>query len=121
MSGAGVLTVKSALLIATGNGVTINTASTTLDTTSVQPNKFSMSAKSALVITDGAYSVDADGKKTGTAVNLEGGVANSVVNDGGKVILAGNFTAADSNIQVFSGTTGFSLAVAILSLSLLTV
>ena len=57
-----------------------------------------MSAKSALVITDGAYSVDADGKKTGTAVNLEGGVANSVVNDGGKVILAGKFTAADSNI-----------------------
>ena len=100
----GALVLNAPLKIATGNGVKIDTTSTALSANNVAQNEFNMSAKSALVITDGAYSVDADGKKTGAAVTLESGGQNSVKIDGGKVILAGNFTNADSNIQIFSGT-----------------
>ena len=100
----GALVLNAPLKIATGNGVKIDTTSTALSANDVAQNEFNMGAKSALVITDGAYSVDADGKKTGAAVTLESGGPNSVKIDGGKVILAGNFTAADSGIQLFSGT-----------------
>ena len=106
----GALVLNAPLNIATGNGVKIDTTSTALSANDVAQNEFNMGAKSALVITDGAYSVDADGKKTGSAVTLANGAANSVKNGGGKVILAGNFTNADSDIQVFSGTTGFSVS-----------
>ncbi len=106
----GALVLNAPLNITSGNGVTIDTSSTSLSATSVSGNEFSMGANSGLIITDGAYSVDADGKKTGSAVTLEKGGANSVKIDGGKVILAGNFTAADSNIQLFSGDSGFSVS-----------
>ena len=106
----GALVLNAPLNIATGNGVTINTANTALTVADVTANTFKMGANSGLIITDGAYSVDSDGKKTGAAVTLAGGAANSVENGGGKVILAGNFTNADSDIQVFSGTTGFSVS-----------
>ena len=106
----GALVLNAPLKISDQQGVTINTGSTNLQASAVEPNKFKLGNKSALVITDGAYSVDADGKKTGSAVTLAGGAANSVENGGGKVILAGNFTAADSDIQVFSGTAGFTVS-----------
>ena len=106
----GALVLNAPLKIANTHGVKIDTTSTALSANDVAQNEFNMGAKSALVITDGAYSVDADGKKTGAAVTLEKGGANSVKIDGGKVILAGNFTAADSNIQVFSGDSGFSVS-----------
>ena len=106
----GALVLNTPLKIASGNGVTIDTTNTNLQVSAVTADKFKLGNKSALVITDGAYSVDADGKKTGSAVTLANGAANSVENGGGKVILAGNFTNADSNIQVFSGTTGFSVS-----------
>ena len=105
----GALVLNAPLKIATGNGVKIDTTSTALSANNVAQNEFNMSAKSALVITDGAYSVDADGKKTGAAVTLESGGQNSVKIDGGKVVLAGNFTNADSNIQIFSGTATTNL------------
>ena len=100
----GALVLNTPLKIATGNGVLIDTTNTAITVGSVGTNEFKMGANSGLVITDGAYSVDADGKKTGAAVTLESGGQNSVKIDGGKVILAGNFTNADSNIQIFSGT-----------------
>ena len=100
----GALVLNAPLKIATGNGVLIDTTNTAITVGSVGTNEFKMGANSGLVITDGAYSVDADGKKTGAAVTLENGGTNSVKIDGGKVILAGNFTAADSGIQLFSGT-----------------
>ena len=106
----GALVLNAPLKIADQQGVKIDTTSTALSANDVAQNEFNMGAKSALVITDGAYSVDADGKKTGAAVTIEKGVANAVKIDGGKVILAGNFTAADSNIQVFSGSGGFTVS-----------
>ena len=106
----GALVLNAPLKISDQQGVTINTGSTNLQASAVEANKFKLGNKSALVITDGAYSVDADGKKTGSAVTLAGGTANSVENGGGKVILVGNFTAADSDIQVFSGTAGFTVS-----------
>ena len=106
----GALVLNAPLKIANGNGVTIDTTSTNLQVSAVTADKFKLGNKSALVITDGAYSVDADGKKTGSAVTLAKGAANSVENGGGKVILAGNFTNADSNIQVFSGASQFSVS-----------
>ncbi|WP_027939963.1 autotransporter domain-containing protein [Anaerobiospirillum succiniciproducens] len=100
----GALVLNAPLKISTGNGVLIDTTNTAITVGAVGTNEFKMGANSGLVITDGAYSVDADGKKTGAAVTLESGGQNSVKIDGGKVILAGNFTAADSGIQLFSGT-----------------
>ena len=65
-------------------------------------NKFELGANGGLVITDGVYKIDQDGKKTGSAVSFAANGGN--VNGGGQVVLAGYFTGADKDITIFSGS-----------------
>ena len=66
-------------------------------------NKFELGANGGLVITDGAYKIDQDGKKTGSAVSFATTGGN--VSGDGQVVLAGYFTGADKDITIFSGTS----------------
>ncbi|WP_027939962.1 autotransporter outer membrane beta-barrel domain-containing protein [Anaerobiospirillum succiniciproducens] len=65
-------------------------------------NKFVLGTNAGLVITDGAYKIDQDGKKTGSAVSFA--AASGEVSGDGKVVLAGYFTGADKDITIFSGS-----------------
>lgn len=60
---------------------------------------------SALVVTDKVYEATAPGaQKTGAAINIAGNNKNIKTDDGGVVILSGNFTEKDQGVQIFSGT-----------------
>ncbi len=65
-------------------------------------NKFELGANGGLVITDGVYEIDQDGKKSGSAVSFAANAGN--VSGSGKVVLAGYFTGADKDITIFSGS-----------------
>ena len=101
------LVLNKPLKIAADQGVMIDPSKTgtALETaisgTGFQ-NKFEFGANTGLVITDGAYKIDQDGKKTGSAVSFASNTGT--VSGGGKVVLAGYFTGADKDITIFSGT-----------------
>ena len=101
------LVLNKPLKIAADQGVMIdpaktgNALETAVSDTSFK-NKFEFGANTGLVITDGAYQIDQDGKKTGSAVSFA--ATGATVSGGGKVILAGYFTGADNDITIFSGT-----------------
>ena len=105
------LVLNKPLVIAANQGVMIDPSKTgqalkdAIDPTpgTTFQNKFELGANSGLVITDGAYKIDQDGKKTGTAVSFASTGGN--VSGGGKVVLAGYFTGADKDITIFSGTS----------------
>ena len=104
------LVLNKPLEIAADQGVLIDPAKTgsaletTLnDTVTKIDNKFVLGTNGGLVITDGAYEIDQDGKKKGSAVSFATTGGN--VSGGGKVVLAGYFTGADKDITIFSGTS----------------
>ena len=66
-------------------------------------NKFVLGTNGGLVITDGAYQIDQDGKKSGSAVSFA--ATGGSVSGGGQVVLAGYFTGADKDITIFSGSS----------------
>ena len=101
------LVLNKPLVIAANQGVMIDSAKTgtALETaisgTGFQ-NKFVLGTNGGLVITDGAYKIDQDGKKTGSAVSFATTGGN--VSGDGQVVLAGYFTGADKDITIFSGS-----------------
>ena len=103
------LVLNKPLEIAADQGVLIDPAKTgsaletTLnDTVTKIDNKFVLGTNGGLVITDSAYEIDEDGKKTGSAVSFAANGGN--VSGDGKVVLAGYFTGADKDITIFSGS-----------------
>ena len=102
------LVLNKPLEIAADQGVMIdpaktgNALETAVSDTSFK-NKFEFGANTGLVITDGAYKIDQDGKKTGSAVSFATTGGN--VSGDGQVVLAGYFTGADKDITIFSGST----------------
>ena len=102
------LVLNKPLKIAADQGVMIdpaktgNALETAVSDTSFK-NKFEFGANTGLVITDGAYQIDQDGKKTGSAVSFAANGGN--VSGDGKVVLAGYFTGADKDITIFSGSS----------------
>ena len=106
------LVLNKPLVIAANQGVMIDPSKTGADLEgAIAPaapgttfqNEFVLGANGGLVITDGVYEIDQDGKKTGSAVSF---AANSgKVSGSGKVVLAGYFTGADKDITIFSGNT----------------
>ena len=105
------LVLNKPLVIAGNQGVMIDPSKTgqalkdAIDPapTSTFQNKFEFGANSGLVITDGVYKIDQDGKKSGSAVSFAANAGN--VSGSGKVVLAGYFTGADKDITIFSGTS----------------
>ncbi|WP_308498589.1 hypothetical protein, partial [uncultured Anaerobiospirillum sp.] len=105
------LVLNKPLVIAGNQGVMIDPSKTgqalkdAIDPapTSTFQNKFEFGANSGLVITDGVYKIDQDGKKTGSAVSFA--ATGGSVSGSGKVVLAGYFTGADKDITIFSGTS----------------
>ena len=102
------LVLNKPLKIAADQGVLIDPAKTgtalkTAVSDSNFKNKFEFGANTGLVITDGAYQIDQDGKKTGSAVSFA--ATGATVSGSGKVVLAGYFTGADKDITIFSGST----------------
>ncbi|MDY2799530.1 MAG: autotransporter outer membrane beta-barrel domain-containing protein, partial [Anaerobiospirillum succiniciproducens] len=104
------LVLNKPLVIAANQGVMIDPSKTgqalkdaiaPAQVTNFQ-NKFVLGTNGGLVITDGAYEIDQDGKKTGSAVSFASNTGT--VSGGGKVVLAGYFTGADQDITIFSGT-----------------
>ncbi|MGN8853123.1 hypothetical protein [Anaerobiospirillum succiniciproducens] len=104
------LVLNKPLVIAANQGVMIDPSKTgqalkdAIDPTpgTTFQNKFEFGANSGLVITDGAYKIDQDGKKTGSAVSFAANAGS--VSGSGKVVLAGYFTGADKDITIFSGS-----------------
>ena len=102
------LVLNKPLVIAGNQGVMIDPAKTgngletAISGTGFQ-NKFELGTNGGLVITDGAYKIDQDGKKSGSAVSFA--ASSGTVSGGGKVVLAGYFTGADKDITIFSGSS----------------
>ena len=105
------LVLNKPLVIAANQGVMIDPSKTgkalkdEIDPTQAAnfQNKFVLGTNGGLVITDGAYKIDQDGKKTGSAVSFATTGGN--VSGDGKVVLAGYFTGADKDITIFSGSS----------------
>uniref|UniRef100_UPI002942B4CE hypothetical protein n=1 Tax=Anaerobiospirillum succiniciproducens TaxID=13335 RepID=UPI002942B4CE len=104
------LVLNKPLVIASNQGVMIDPSKTgkalkdLIDPTVATnfQNKFVLGTNGGLVITDGAYKIDQDGKKKGSAVSFATTGGN--VSGDGKVVLAGYFTGADKDITIFSGS-----------------
>ena len=105
------LVLNKPLVIASNQGVMIDPSKTgkalkdEIDPTVAAnfQNKFVLGTNGGLVITDGVYKIDQDGKKTGSAVSFATTGGN--VSGDGKVVLAGYFTGADKDITIFSGSS----------------
>ena len=77
---------------------------TTTPDIATNQNSVVLGANSALVVTDKAFAKDSNGAKVGPAITLSNNTSNKFVGNGGKVILSGNFTAADNALKIVSGT-----------------
>ena len=98
-----ILDDNKAIIVDKSASVDLTNGTTTPDIASNQ-NSVVLGANSALVVTDKAFAKDSNGAKVGPAITLSNGTANKFVGNGGKVILSGNFTAADNALKIVSGT-----------------
>ena len=98
-----ILDDNKAIIVDKSASVDLTNGTTTPDIASNQ-NSVVLGANSALVVTDKAFAKDSNGAKVGPAITLSNGTANKFVGNGGKIILSGNFTAADNALKIVSGT-----------------
>ena len=94
---------NKAIIVDKSASIDLANGTTTPDIATNQNSVF-LGANSALVVTDKAFAKDSNGAKVGPAITLSNGTANKFVGNGGKIILSGNFTAADNALKIVSGT-----------------
>ena len=94
---------NKAIIVDKNASIDLTNGTTTPDIASNQ-NSVVLGANSALVVTDKAFAKDSNGAKVGPAITLSNGTANKFVGNGGKIILSGNFTAADNALKIISGS-----------------
>ena len=95
---------NKAIIVDKTASINLTDGTTTPAIDATNQNSVVLGANSALVVTDKAFAKDSNGAKVGPAITLSNTTANKFVGKGGKIILSGNFTAADNALKIVSGT-----------------
>ena len=99
-----ILDDNKAIIVDKSASVDLTNGTTTPAIDATNQNSVVLGANSALVVTDKAFAKDSNGAKVGPAITLSNSTANKFVGNGGKIILSGNFTAADNALKIVSGS-----------------
>ena len=96
------LVINDSVTVADGNGFVVDHNLTSGNyTTSAPNNEIKLGAGAALVVTDKALDEGAT-----AAITFEANTASLTAGDGAKVVLVGDFTAADKGQMIFAAGTG---------------
>ena len=96
------LVINDSVTVADGNGFVVDHELTSTNYTSSAPNNsIKLGAGAALVVTDKALD---EGAKA--AITFAGNTASLTAGDGAKVVLVGDFTAADKGQKIFAANNG---------------
>ena len=96
------LVINDSVTVADGNGFVVDHELTSANYTSSAPNNaIKLGAGAALVVTDKAVDEGAT-----AAITFAGNTASLTAGDGAKVVLVGDFTAADKGQKIFAADNG---------------